>query len=148
MERDFNTAKSIVNYLENRYGNIRNNTLSDDVITVKTICTDHTLDQIEMMKNRLQKLISFHKDHYFIYGNTISIMILFFTIFFSLFVTYFPPGRITYYMVLILLSMVVISLIVSFMRMAKRQGKLYDYNLLVEEAYNAKKIEEQKHINA
>ncbi|USK46335.1 hypothetical protein [Cytobacillus oceanisediminis] len=84
MIRDFNHAKNIVGYLEKRYGKIKRHTIRDDIEFVKDICDDHNLQQISMMRNRIQASIHSGRDTSYVNNNPVNFLTVLFTVVCSL----------------------------------------------------------------
>ncbi|MEH6940637.1 hypothetical protein [Bacillus sp. JJ722] len=60
MKRSFQSAKVITKYLEGRYGKTNKNT--DDIQYAKDLANDHSINELNMMKKRIDTSISFKKD--------------------------------------------------------------------------------------
>lgn len=58
MKRNFENAKSVYKYLKNRYGKFHNQTFNDDIRITHSIKNDHKLDQLLMMKKRINGELS------------------------------------------------------------------------------------------
>ncbi len=92
MIRDFNNAKNVVGYLERRYGKIRNHTIGDDIRLIKSISDDHSLDQISMMKNRINASISSSRDTSYVNNNPVNFLTVLFTVMCTLFFGFITIG--------------------------------------------------------
>ena len=79
MKRDFKQAKGVIKYLEGRYGSIRKHTISDDMTIVNNICDNHSLEEIKMMKNRINALINLRRDTSNVNDHPMNLLIAFFT---------------------------------------------------------------------
>jgi hypothetical protein len=92
MTRDFKKAKSVRQYLINRYGKISRHTINDDMIFSKSICKDHSVDEIEMMHRRLTAAINIKKDTSHTSNNPITLLGIFFTVVASLMIALVSVG--------------------------------------------------------
>ncbi|WP_017797580.1 hypothetical protein [Oceanobacillus kimchii] len=80
MVRNFRQTKKVIKYLKNRYGNIRKHTIQDDIVLVDDLCNDHSLEEIKMMKNRINASITLDKNNSYLNNYFISLFVAFFTV--------------------------------------------------------------------
>ena len=87
MQRAFKNAKSVTKYLEKRYGEIKGNTIGDDVQYIADIEKDHTRDELKMMSKRINAAIVFKKDTGYLDNHIFIFMGLLITVFSTMGVT-------------------------------------------------------------
>lgn len=87
MQRDFKNAKSVTKYLEKRYGEIKGNTIGDDIQYIADIEKDHTRDELKMMSKRINAAIAFKKDTGYLDNHIFLFMGLLITVFSTMGVT-------------------------------------------------------------
>lgn len=88
MKRDLIAAKNIIKYLESRYGTFHNQTFGDDLTFIENLKKDHTYEQLDMMKRRVDTYISVKKDSYSLTMNPLTLLPVFLTIFISIIIGY------------------------------------------------------------
>ncbi|USK44664.1 hypothetical protein [Cytobacillus oceanisediminis] len=80
MKRDLSSTKNIIKYLEGRYGKFHNQTFCDDLTFIKNVKSDHTYEQLVMMKRRIDGSISVKKDANSMSINPITMLPVFLTL--------------------------------------------------------------------
>ncbi|WP_062323911.1 hypothetical protein [Halolactibacillus sp. JCM 19043] len=66
MIRNFYHSKDTIKYLERRYGCIKNNAIRDDITLIKDISTQHSLEELHMMKRRIKNSLLYNGDESYI----------------------------------------------------------------------------------
>ncbi|SDC27941.1 hypothetical protein SAMN05421734_10616 [Pelagirhabdus alkalitolerans] len=66
MKRDFNQAKNVFKYLEGRYGKIKKHSMNDDITLAKDMSSNHSLEELYMIKRRIQAHLSHNGENDYI----------------------------------------------------------------------------------
>ncbi|MBT2615116.1 MULTISPECIES: hypothetical protein [unclassified Bacillus (in: firmicutes)] len=89
MKNNFKYAKSVIKYLEKRYGRLKGNTIADDVQYIKDIVNDHTTEDLQMMSRRINAAISYKKDTGYLDNHIVMYLGLLIPVFTSMGITIF-----------------------------------------------------------
>lgn len=155
MSRNLKNAKNVVKYLERRYGSIKNHTISDDISLVNDICKHHELEEIKMMKNRINATIGSNRDSSYVGDHFNNLFVSFFTIISTLVLASMtivsqtldaqdftsPMSLATEYIIYLFLFFSLSNIL--FMHIVRtNSNRIYKYAVLIEESFDKKKESE------